>query len=450
MLVYDPKWDAWKDQKDTYEFHEYAEVFPLLSADSEEFQQLANDILQHGMRIPIVIYQQQILEGRNRYRVYLSHPEIELNYEDFKGNDEEALDLVISHNVHRRHLDETGRAMSAARLSRVDSKYLKKQKSDKAAAEIFNIGFRSVERAIAILDCKRPNLIDAVNSGILKLGAADEIRLLPIEIIQQILDSDKPEQIAKEHARSLKHREKQTAFSRATIAENRKHQDKGEDLTYGILYIDPPWEYVVRSEAGKDKSAENHYPVMSDDDIRGIELPAAENCVCFLWTTVAKLSAAIEILDGWGFEYSSAYFWNKMNPGTGYWSRNTIEVLLVGRKGSKTHGPELGEQLDQLTTSTKGEHSTKPEVFAEAITKMYPDVPKLEMFARRTNHEGNYWYYWGNEVGKEISVESNVPAKAKRNGKNGKGNGKKKEVSESTPVEQQGTVDSENANDRAD
>ena len=48
------------------EFHPLANVFPL--SDGEEFEALAADIAVHGVREPVVLYEGQILDGRNRYR----------------------------------------------------------------------------------------------------------------------------------------------------------------------------------------------------------------------------------------------------------------------------------------------------------------------------------------------------------------------------------------------
>ena len=36
---------------------------------------------------------------------------------------------------------------------------------------------------------------------------------------------------------------------------------------YGVVYADPPWQFKTRSDKGKDKSPEKHYPVMSLADI---------------------------------------------------------------------------------------------------------------------------------------------------------------------------------------
>jgi hypothetical protein len=50
----------------TPQFHQYANVFPLL--DGEEFDTLAESIKRSGIREKIVLHEGKILDGRNRYR----------------------------------------------------------------------------------------------------------------------------------------------------------------------------------------------------------------------------------------------------------------------------------------------------------------------------------------------------------------------------------------------
>jgi hypothetical protein len=88
-------------------FHPLADIFPLMKG--EEFKALVADIRAHGLREPITLYQDKILDGRNRYRAY---PKAFFgnSIEDcesctrFEGDDAAALALVVSRNFHRRHL----------------------------------------------------------------------------------------------------------------------------------------------------------------------------------------------------------------------------------------------------------------------------------------------------------------------------------------------------------
>jgi len=94
--------------------HRYADIFPMLPDD--ELQELAADIKKNGLQEPIVIYEDNILDGRNRYaacKISGVIPKIK----KFTGTDEEALQYVASHNLHRRHLSVSQRSMIAAKIA---------------------------------------------------------------------------------------------------------------------------------------------------------------------------------------------------------------------------------------------------------------------------------------------------------------------------------------------
>ena len=73
------------------------------SADEHELQGLADDIRAHGLFDPIVLFENRILDGRNRAAACESAG-LTPRYVEFKGTREEALMFVVSHNLKRRHL----------------------------------------------------------------------------------------------------------------------------------------------------------------------------------------------------------------------------------------------------------------------------------------------------------------------------------------------------------
>ena len=73
------------------------------SADDDELQDLTDDIRAHGLIAPIVLFEGMILDGRNRATA-CERAGIAPRYVSFEGGREDALILVVSHNLKRRHL----------------------------------------------------------------------------------------------------------------------------------------------------------------------------------------------------------------------------------------------------------------------------------------------------------------------------------------------------------
>lgn len=408
---------------DEYEFHRFANIFPLMPENSKDFIDLTDSLRSNTMLVPVLLYDNKVLDGRNRYRAHLSDPEnIELKTEEFIGNEEEALQRSLALNNQRRHLDEGQRALAALRLSNMQSN-MKTVEGQKWAAEIFNVSFTTVRMAFDIYRAQngeRKILLEMIEQDDLVISVAHGIfkNLRPEQWEQAALDGKK----AREWIKQTRRQQKEMEFANDTIKANRQLTE--DTMVYGVIYIDPPWTFETYSDAGKDRSAENHYPTMTLDDIRAMKIPAADNCAMFMWSTIAHLHNAIEILQGYGFDYKSAYIWHKTIKGTGYWSANTAEILLLGVKG-EVPAPLPDQRMEQVITAAQGKHSEKPEVFADGITKMFPNVAKLDMFARKQSHSGENWFYWGNEVNDDVSTIQK-PANGngkKRNRRKTNGNG---------------------------
>jgi ParB-like chromosome segregation protein Spo0J len=69
----------------------------------EEFKELTEDIGQRGLMQSVLLYQGKILDGNHRYRACetVKKP---AHFTEFEGTDAEAKAIVISANIHRRHL----------------------------------------------------------------------------------------------------------------------------------------------------------------------------------------------------------------------------------------------------------------------------------------------------------------------------------------------------------
>lgn len=185
------------------------------------------------------------------------------------------------------------------------------------------------------------------------------------------------------------------------------------DKKYGVIYADPEWKFEVYSrKTGMDRAADNHYPTSTTDEIcaRPVGDIAADDCVLFLCATAPMLPDALRVMEAWGFTYKSHLIWRKPHVGTGYWFRNGHELLLVGTRG-KIPAPTPGTQFDSIINAPTAEHSEKPDRFYEIIEAYFPNLPKIELNARR-RREG--WDSWGNEVPEPVDPLE-IPDCLKRN-----------------------------------
>ena len=177
---------------------------------------------------------------------------------------------------------------------------------------------------------------------------------------------------------------------------------------YQIIYADPPWEYDFA--ANKTTAIESHYPTMSQESLKALNIPATDDSVLFLWATAPKLLQAIDVLKTWGFTYKTQAMWDKCRTGMGYWFLGQHELILVGTKG-QFPPPSPDCRRSSVFQEYRGKHSKKPTSIRCWIARAYPNATKLELFARKEDllfdadgFEG--WDIWGNEVESDINLIS--------------------------------------------
>lgn len=188
-----------------YEVHPLAELIPPMT--EEEFTDLVHGIESEGFRNdePVVIYEDQILDGRHRYRAS-QQVGVEPPTRLFEGDD--PVGYVISKNLHRRHLTKSQVAMTAAEALPHLEKEARKRAEDgrrrggeeagrgrpKAsvptgteaiasadskraaaeAAELTGASARSVGRAKRVKEAD-PELAEQVKAGEVSLTRAEEV-----------------------------------------------------------------------------------------------------------------------------------------------------------------------------------------------------------------------------------------------------------------------------------
>jgi ParB-like chromosome segregation protein Spo0J len=317
----------------TMGYHQLAELFPLM--EGEEFEALVGDIRRHGLREPVILHRDQILDGRNRYRACLEAG-VQCRFELYDGSDPAA--YVVSLNLKRRHLDESQRAMVAARLATLGDG----QRADLGqglpigrASELLNVGERSVARASEVQRSGVAELQRAVERGQVSVSAAADVAGESIERQQEIVAKGEDEilRAAKEiRARKAAERHAERTQRLVQIAEG--NIALPTDKRYPVIYADPPWYFeAYHSVSGTGRTAESHYPCMSTDDIAALPVVhlATNSTVLFMWATAPHLPEALRIIEGWGFRYTTHACWVKDQIGLGFYLRNQHEPLLIAR-----------------------------------------------------------------------------------------------------------------------
>jgi hypothetical protein len=156
--------------------HPIAEIFPMLHPGSVAFKALLEDIGQNGLREPITLYEDKILDGRNRYlalTILGQHTE-ERHFGKYDGSD--PIGFVLSVNLHRRHLNESQRAFVGAKMANFevgDNQHIEGC-SIEQASKLVKVGISSIVRAKKVLASGDPNLIAQVQQGEITVSAAAE------------------------------------------------------------------------------------------------------------------------------------------------------------------------------------------------------------------------------------------------------------------------------------
>lgn len=205
-------------------------------------------------------------------------------------------------------------------------------------------------------------------------------------------------------------------------------------MKYNVIYADPSWQYNDKSK--HRGGAERHYRTLPLEKLKKLDVNsiADQNCGLIMWATYPKIEDAIQLIKAWGFKYKTCLFtWVKLNKrvektgellindqldlflGMGHYSRSNAEICLLATKGSLkrqdagirqiiTSPVKSKNTIKQLILSPVKRHSEKPEEARARIEKLFGNVPRIELFARK-KYKG--WHSWGDQVKSDIEIKWN-------------------------------------------
>src|ERR1019366_2514381 len=166
------------------------------------------------------------------------------------------------------------------------------------------------------------------------------------------------------------------------------------DRKYGVAIEDFEWDHEPWSrETGMDRHPANHYPTAADAHTPE-EIVArtaerfkclADACVLYMWTTIPHEAIAHQVLELRSFKYITQRVWAKLRNGAGrgpgYWVTGEHEILLIAVRGKVV--PPATALFRSLFEAPVGEHSEKPDEQCEPAEYHFPNIPKIEINARR-------------------------------------------------------------------
>jgi N6-adenosine-specific RNA methylase IME4 len=192
-------------------------------------------------------------------------------------------------------------------------------------------------------------------------------RVVNGESIKKVYDDLRREKARAELKQSLESIEAQEAKSLAGV--------------YDVIVIDPPWDIKKIERDVAPEQVDLDYPTMSLDEIKALDIPCAEDCHVFLWTTQKFLRPSFDILEAWGLTYVCLFTWLKNG---GFQPFNmpqfNTEFVLYAHKGNPNF-IDL-KQFNCGFQADRGRHSEKPEAFYDVIRRV-TGGRRLDMFNRR-------------------------------------------------------------------
>lgn len=372
-----------------------------------EFEAMKEDINRYGQLVPILMKGKQVVDGRARLKICKALGLKPITYDLGSAANDAA--WAVSTNLYRRHLTTGQRAIFAEQLASLtkgsNQHTAKAACSRKEAAKRMGVSEDSIDRARKVKKEGSSKLVEMVSKGKVSLDAAaklvkdfpnpheqDEILVKGVARVKR--DQHKKEVVDLKRAEAQKLGENNVA-ALATL--------RGK---YSVIYADPPWDYGGNNK-GSFCDPSVHYPLMSTTEIMALPVKDClmEDAALYLWVPSCLLKDGIAVLEAWGFNYVSSMVWCKnravMSLGP---TKTAHEMLLIGRRGTTLH--ETKARLNSWISAKATTHSKKPAIFATMLDALYPDLPKLEMFARAPR--GKDWSVFGNQVVKKGGKISNA------------------------------------------
>jgi DNA modification methylase len=348
---------------------ELESLIPPLS--SEEFKQLERNILEEGIREPLITWNGILIDGHNRYRIAQEH---DMNYETLEKefeNINRVKEWMINNQFGRRNLSNYQRSVLALQLEDVFREKAKENQGNRndikqisaeskpietrqEVAKIANVSHDTIAKVKKIEATATSEVKEKLNTGTMSIN----------EAYKEIKKEEKIEETRKEKNEIIKQVES-IEISNVFNGDSINFIDK-IDFKVKCVITDPPYgmNYISnrRTASEKDKG-------ISNDENLDLAIETVNKVFSKLYNKMEENSALfcfigwkqekyfIELIEHIGFEVKNVLIWNKNNHGTG-------DLIY-----------SFAPKHERIIYATKGKVK---------LNYRHPDV--LEGFDIRTNH----------------------------------------------------------------
>jgi DNA modification methylase len=314
---------------------ELESLIPPLS--NEEFKQLERNILEEGIREPLITWNGILIDGHNRYRIAQEH---DINYETLEKEFENIFLVkvwMIYNQFGRRNLSNYWKSVLALELEDVFREKAKenlvlsggdkksglqisvnpitdKINTQKEIAKIANVSHDTIAKVKKIQSNATPEVKEKLNTGTMSIN----------EAYKEIKKEEKIEETRKEKNEIIKQVEA-IEISNVFNGDSINFIDK-IDFKVKCVITDPPYgmNYISnrRTASEKDKGISNDENLdlaieTVDKVFTKLYNKMEENSALFCFIGWKQEKYFIELIEDIGFEVKNVLIWNKNNHGTG-------------------------------------------------------------------------------------------------------------------------------------
>jgi len=331
-----------------------------------------------------------LVDGHNRLEICTR---LNLPYDvcEVAFGDRDAAALWIEENqVGRRNLSDDQRSVIADSIRERRAVASRKRQAASAGKQ----GGRGHKKSHE--DNVSSRVSDDGKSGRTRAAVAEELKV-PERKLRAVAEVKKTE--------AGKELLKQVRKGEITLAEARRQVKKAEVVAkledvsareakalagqYDVIVIDPPWpmEKIERDVAPEQVAFE--YPTMQENELAAMQLPTADDCHVWVWTTHKFLPMCLRLLDAWGLKYVCTFVWHKQGgiQPIGLPQYN-CEFAVYARRGT----PQFidTKAFPVCFDAQRGKHSEKPEAFYEVVRRVTAGR-RIDIFNRRKIDGFDVW-----------------------------------------------------------